>query len=184
MIRKGRNVISLRNFALGGDKLDTIKDSELEVEFLDNGLAKVGEKSRRGLCKVINGLKSFHFSILSPREAKCCQSWADGIMDPDDMTENILFNKFNVIKRIHAIFNGLKLLQCFVCHRQIPGFDSPFHNLTMLESGEKLSCVTKDTEKQLRQSKVLGVSVNLNFPFAEGNQCFTEGKFPMEICVD
>ena len=100
------------------------------------------------------------------------------------MMENISFNKLNVIKRMHAILNGLKLLQCFVCHRQTPGFDSHFHNLTVLESGKKVLFVTKDIEKQLRQSKVLGVSVNLSFSFAEANQCFTEGKFSMGICVD
>ena len=74
---------------------------------------------------MINGLKFFHFSILSPREAKCCQSWADGIMDPDDTMETISFKKLNVIQRMHAILNGLKLLQCIVCHRQTSGFDSP-----------------------------------------------------------
>ena len=91
--------------------------------------------------------------------------------------ENISFNKLNVIKRMHAILNGLKLLQCFVCHRQTPGFDSPFHNLTVLESGEKVSFVTKDIEKQLRQSKVLGVSVNLNFSFAEFNHVSPRENF-------
>ena len=30
----------IKKFCNRGDKLDTIKDSELEVEFLDNGLAK------------------------------------------------------------------------------------------------------------------------------------------------
>ena len=79
------------------------------------------------------------------------------------MMENISFNKLNIIKRMHAILNGLKLLQCFVCHRQTPGFDSPFHNLTVLETGEKVSFVTKDIEKQLRKLNTIGNTIIRKF---------------------
>ena len=153
----------IQKFCTKVDKSDRITD--LGIELKDIGHARIGVKTKRGLSKALNNFLSYRFTIKSPREAKCCQSWIDFLVDPENFNERFAFNKLNVIKRMHAILNGLKLLQCVICNCQTPGFDSQFHELQVLECGSKVSFVDRDIEKHLRQSKVLGVGVNLDFTF-------------------
>merc|ERR1712016_530537 len=99
----------------------------------DNGVVRIGEKGKRGLTKVLNGFMSYRFTISTPREAKCCQSWIDCVVDPDNVAERFTYKKIDVIKRMHAILNGLRLLRCVVCHREAPGYDFSFQELKVLE---------------------------------------------------
>ena len=145
---------------------------------------KIGFKSGRGITSQINGLKCYLFNSPAPREAKCCASFLDPVLNPQDVSENLKIRKLMTIRNCHAILNSLKRLFCIICHRETPGFDKPFSDIRVLEQGEKISFIDGTTEKHLKKSKVLGVSVQLDFSFNDANQCHIEENFIKGVCIE
>ena len=88
------------------------------------------------------------------------------------------------MRNAHALLNSLKRLQCLVCRRETPGFDIPLDDLRVLDNGEKILFADKNIVKQLKKSKVLAVSIRLDFNFSTANQCINGYKFSKGVCVD
>ena len=71
-----------------------------------------------------------------------------------------------------------------ICHKETPGFDKPFSEIRVLERGEKYYFVDKQMNTSLKQSKVLGTSVKLDFNFNEAKQCIRDRKFFKGVCME
>ena len=105
----------------------------------------------------------------------------DDIHDANDPSEKFKITKIWTIRNMHGILNALKRIQCLICHRETPGFDIPFSDLRVLERGEKVLFADNNMIKCLKKSKVLDVSVRLDFSFNKAEQCVDESKFFREF---
>lgn len=182
--KKSYQIFVLLKWCLKGDKIYKLQTNDLLAEHSNNGNVNIGTKSRRGISSSANGLINYKFNVSFPREAKCCQGWFDDVSDPNDISKILKIKKITTIKNMHAILNALKRVQCLVCHRETPGYDIPYSDLRVLERGGNILLGDNKVEKFLKKSKVLEVSVQLDLKFSNANQCKSENKFSLGICVE
>ena len=174
----------LLKFHIKRDKIDKLPGDNLVVEYQKSGTIKIGVKAQKRLSSQINSLKACKFTIHSPREAKCCTSWLDIVLDPQDLLEDLKIRKITAIRNCHAILNSVKRAHCIICHRETPGINQSISDFKVLEEGEKTPLIDGKIQKFLKKSKVLAVSVQLDQTFNSANQCEIGDNFIKGVCVD